>query len=140
MVIKDDWYRALVDDLKSAITESVFNSRWALIEGYYYLGQRIIEARPQFKAQGMRDGEIVQCIADAIEKSPRTVYQSIQLVRKYPKMDMLPDGKNISWYKLCNKYLPEPREKETIEKQARVCTCPICGNTHEPTNKQKRNS
>lgn len=32
-LIKQDWYSELVNDCKAIITEAVFTSRWALVEG-----------------------------------------------------------------------------------------------------------
>ena len=40
-IVKADWYGNLVDDCKAIITEGTFNSRWALVEMYWHLGERI---------------------------------------------------------------------------------------------------
>jgi hypothetical protein len=42
-IIVQEWYNALVEDCKAIITEAVFNSRWALVEGYHTLGERIVK-------------------------------------------------------------------------------------------------
>lgn len=34
-------YIAMVEECKAIMTEAVFNSRWALVEGYWLLGKRI---------------------------------------------------------------------------------------------------
>jgi len=36
-----EWYDLLVEDCKAIVTEAVFTSRWALVQGYWELGQRI---------------------------------------------------------------------------------------------------
>lgn len=36
-----EWYTNLVDECQAIITEAVFTSRWALVEGHWSLGQRI---------------------------------------------------------------------------------------------------
>lgn len=41
-VTHEEWYTALVEDCRAIITEAVFNSRWALVEGYHQLGERIV--------------------------------------------------------------------------------------------------
>lgn len=38
-----EWYDELVSDCKAIITEAIFTSRWALVEGYWNLGKRIRE-------------------------------------------------------------------------------------------------
>ena len=52
----------------------------------------------------------------------RELYRAIQFYDKYPDLDFLPDGKNISWHKIVNNLLPDsPEEKPEPE------TCPTCG-------------
>ena len=41
-VTQEEWYTALVDDCKAIITEAVFISRLARVEGYHALGERIV--------------------------------------------------------------------------------------------------
>ena len=36
----------------------------------------------------------------------------MQLYDKYPQLDKIPEGKNITWNKLITKYLPEPEKKQ----------------------------
>jgi len=104
-----DWFTALVEECDAIITETISNSRWKVIEGYHELGIRIAEDAPKFEAQGIRGQEIVQCIAQAMKKSRRTVQYAIQFAKEYPTskdLQSLPYGKNISWYKICTKVLP----------------------------------
>jgi len=105
-LITNDWYNNLVDDCKAIITEGVFTSRWALIETYHKLGQRILEDKDNFTKSGYTVDGMSQRIASSLGKSQRTVQQAIQFVRKFPDMGALPKGKNISWNKVCNELLP----------------------------------
>ena len=43
MQLQTNWYQDLVEECKAIITEAVFTSRWALVEGYWNLGKRITE-------------------------------------------------------------------------------------------------
>jgi N6-adenosine-specific RNA methylase IME4 len=109
-----DWYQSLVDDCKAIITEAVFTSRWALVEGYHQLGQRIAtDESYQEYAKGNRSS--VQDLARKLSTSPRSLYYAIQFYEKYPSLDGVPEGKNISWNKLLTKYLPDQRNIETPE-------------------------
>jgi len=100
-----EWYTHLVEECKAIITEATFTSRWALVEGYWNLGKRIYEetkTHPNIL-------ESVQGLAQSIGLSTRTLYYANQTYSKYPNLQELPEGKNISWNKLITKYLPDPR-------------------------------
>ena len=45
----NEWYEALLKECKAIITEAVFTSRWALVEGYWKLGERV-QGDNDFKA------------------------------------------------------------------------------------------
>ena len=100
-----DWYAVLVEDCKAIITESVFNSRWALIEGYHHLGERIVtDENYQKAAKGNHSS--LSGLSKNIGIGERNIYRAIQFYDKYPSLDALPDGKNISWNKIVTQYLP----------------------------------
>lgn len=110
----NEWYQALVEECKAIITEAVFTSRWALVEGYWKLGERISEENDNFKRANIYGEKIVQDLAESLGTSSRTLHYAIQAYKKYPKLDGMPEGKNLSWNKLITKYLPEPK-KNIIE-------------------------
>ena len=118
-ITEQNWFNALVEECQATLTESVFNSRWSLVEGYHHIGKRILEDVDKFKD----DKEAVKRVATALQKSTRTIYQAVQFARKYPDLSTLPEGKNISWHKITNNLLPEHKEKEEKE----VELCPTCG-------------
>jgi len=41
------------------------------------------------------------------------MYYIIKFYETYPDLNMLPDGKNISWYKVTNQLLPGTKEENT---------------------------
>lgn len=92
----------LVEQLKSIITEKIFESNWAKVECYHEVGTTILES-------GHSDQDLGQ-IANRLKVSRRTLQRSVQFATKFPTLEMLPEGKNTSWHKICNKYLPEPKE------------------------------
>lgn len=105
LIVIPDWYQSLIDDCKSIVTEAVFNSRWELIAGYHALGKRIAT---DDSFQKHSKGNKVACkgLARNLSMSERTLYYAIQFYQKYPSLDALPEGKNISWTKILTKYLP----------------------------------
>ena len=107
-----DWYKSLIDDCKAIITEAVFTSRWALVEGYWGLGQRIRE-EINLKREDIYGKKILSDLSKSIKVGERTIYRAIQAYDKYPDIQQLPEGKNITWNKLITKYLPQPKEKTT---------------------------
>jgi hypothetical protein len=109
VIVQDGWFTSLVDDCRAIMTEAVFASRWALIEGYHQLGERIVtDSNYQRYA---RDRRYVQELADTLGVSPRTVYYAIAFYVQYPSLNTVPEGKNISWNKLITKYLTAPKDE-----------------------------
>lgn len=105
-----EWYETLVEDCKSIITEAVFTSRWALVQGYWEVGQRIREEEGLKKWAQKEAGRVLQDLAKDLNVSTRTLHYSLQAYDKYPNLDTIPEGKNITWNKLITKYLPQPKE------------------------------
>ena len=110
------WYTSLIEDCKDLITEVEFTSRWTLIEGYHSLGFRILQENENFERAKIYGQDIVQRIAESLQKRPRTIYYAVQFAKEYPDLNLLPEGKNISWSHIVNKYLTDGTEKKTVKK------------------------
>jgi N6-adenosine-specific RNA methylase IME4 len=108
-----DWYKELVDECKAIITEAVFTSRWALVEGYWNLGKRIRDDLNWSKGQ-QNSLYNSQDLAKSIGLSERTLNYACATYDKYPDIQTLPEGKNITWNKLITKYLPQSKQEEPI--------------------------
>lgn len=106
-----DWYEVLVEECKAIITEAVFTSRWALVEGYHHLGERIVNEN-NLDRKEVYGKKILHDCAKSIGVSDRTLYYAIQFYDKYPRLDMLPEGKNITWSKIKTQYLTAPKKPE----------------------------
>lgn len=104
-------YQNLLEECREIITECEFTSRWALVEGYHLLGERINKEKSVTVTQLAKD----------LNRSERTIQCAIKFAKKYPILSQLPAGKNVSWHQIVNKYLPEGPIKE------RKTTCPKCG-------------
>lgn len=106
-----------LEELKDALVEHEFASRWSKIEGYHFIGKSILE-------QGNTYGKnVVGQVAKHLGKSERTVRYYMQFAEKYPDLSELPDGKNISWNKIIQRL--EGREKAIP--RVKTLTCPECG-------------
>ena len=100
-------YQELVEEIRATVTEAEFNARWSLVEGYHQMGKLLVE-------NDIEKRELLQFVAKDIGKSERTIYRAIQFFKMFPDLDELPEGKNTSWNRICNKFLvgktddPEP--------------------------------
>jgi len=108
LVKREEWYQALIDECKSIITEAIFTSRWALVEGYHNLGKRIRE-----DSKRLSTTLLLQHVAVDLKISERTLWYAVQFYDKYSDLSQVPEGKNISWRKLITKYLPPHKETES---------------------------
>ena len=133
---EQEWYQELVSECKAIITEAVFTSRWALVEGYWELGKRIREENKNFERSNIYGQKIVSHVTESLnlertENQPpiseRTIWRAIQFAEKFPNLKLLPGGKNISWNKVCNELLPEPKVKEQELSELELKNhCPKC--------------
>ena len=122
-LVERNWYTSLIDDCEGIITESVFNSRWTLITGYHNLGRRILEEKSNFHKNKVYGKAITKRVSLSLGKSKRTVELAVQFAKKFPKLDELPEGKNISWHKIVHNYLPAPNPGK---KKTKTIICPNC--------------
>lgn len=114
--ITESWYSQLIEELADIITETGFTSRWTLIEGYHQVGTRILKENENFERAKIYGKDIVQRIAESLGKSERTLYYAVQFAKTYPDLNLLPEGKNLSWSHVVNKYLTTGEKKPTITK------------------------
>lgn len=100
-----------IDELRACFVEAEFASHWALIAGYHHAGALI-------KSINMP----AQDLAEKVGRSERTINYAIKLYERYPRLDKIPEGKNITMNKLITKYLTTPKGKEHIHKWITVCS------------------
>jgi len=114
--ITESWYNSLIDELADIITETSFTSRWALVEGYHQVGVRILQENDNFERAKIYNEQILQRVANSLEKSQRTLYYAVQFAKAFPDLNLLPEGKNLSWRHVINKYLTDGTEKKVVKK------------------------
>jgi len=128
--LQTDWFNHLIDDCQNIIVEAEFASRWILIEGYHTLGARILEDKHRIVQGGSSLRKTLSRVTKFISISERTLYRAVQFAQQFPDLALLPEGKNTSWRKICNEYLPEHEEPYQPEYDENIETeneCPECG-------------
>lgn len=116
----EEWYQNFIEECRAIIVETGFNARMELIKQKWLLGERVLKEYENFERKKVYGKEIVQRVAESLKISSRDLWYCIQFTKQYPKLveeleislDFLPEGKNVSWRKIINKYLPEPKSKE----------------------------
>jgi len=123
ITIQDEKYWNLVEECKSIIVETLFNSRIEILKGKWLLGKRITEEELNFE-KGVYGEKTIQILAQDLEISQSHLYKILQFYKKFQLenfekvLEVLPEGKNISWFKICQNVLPKPPEE--IEKEEKI--------------------
>jgi len=118
-IIKDEKWGYVVEQIKATITEAVHNSRWMLVEGYWSVGKLL---REEFGKKDLT--KVLTGLSVEVSVSSRTLWRALSCYDKYPDINTIPEGKNITWWKLITKYLPEnPKEPEV---KPSMVKCPKC--------------
>jgi N6-adenosine-specific RNA methylase IME4 len=105
-VIKNEHYELLKQEVDDAIKEAVCNSRWDLVVGYWTVGRLLREYSPKGELT-----DLLTALSVDLGVSGRTLWRALSCYDAYPDLDLIPEGKNISWNKLITKYLPKPKEE-----------------------------
>ena len=108
------WYDSLIEDLNNIIdgvVESRFNYSWELIDCYHQIGTRLIQENDNFEREKIYGKEILQRVAKSIGRSYSTVRYAVKFAKMFPDLNLLPEGKNIHWKHIINKYLTAGEEK-----------------------------
>jgi N6-adenosine-specific RNA methylase IME4 len=110
---QEEWFQSLIEDCSAIITEGIYNYRWTLIKTYHLLGERILEDKDNFTNGGYTIDGMLKRVATSLGKSQRTIEYAVQFVKKFPNLNDLPEGKNISWRKVIE-LLPEPKKDNIL--------------------------
>lgn len=117
-IIPDTAFKQMITECQEMLIEKEFNLRWDLIKVYHELGGIILSYVPDKEPKV----DFCNAVAEALNKSQRTVYYAISFAQKYPRLDKLPEGKAISWRKI-TKLL----DGQDINKEDDREKCPTCG-------------
>ena len=115
-------YKELINDCKGILTEGGFIARMSRIEVYHTLGGRIVEDK-SYRKNKKGNKKLLKKLASKLQTSHRLLYYAVKFYTKFNSIDMIPEGKDISWTQIVNKYLTNSKKKrETPDTK-----CPFCG-------------
>ena len=111
-----EWYENFVEEARAIIVETATNSRIEVIKGKWLLGKLVTEKENLFERAGYGD-KVIETSARDIGMSASHLWKCVQFYKKFQFNEFdrvereLPEGKNISWFKLYTQYLPESTEE-----------------------------
>jgi hypothetical protein len=91
-MLKDQTYHALIEELQATIEEKGFEERIARVEMYHLIGKNIREFQTNVPVT-----ELVKEITKDMNLNERNIWTAVRFYDTYPSIDMLPDGKAITW-------------------------------------------
>jgi len=118
-VIKsEEWYQSMVDDITAINVETKTTAAVTVLHGKWEIGQKIYE---EYEGRNRKEtyGEgLMQSLSNDVGLSTSDLYACLKFYSKYQlptfeKVEMeLPEGKNMSWYKLKQEYLPDTKRQK----------------------------
>lgn len=87
----------VLEELINILTEYGFQARWAEIEKWWNIGKVMVE-------NNIKLTKLAE-IANQLEIDEEDLWDAILFYKKFPDLNLLPEGKDVSWYKIKEKYL-----------------------------------
>lgn len=116
-LLTSEWFKALIDDCKTFLIERRYRIAAELLEMKWEIGGRILQDTVKFEKLGISGGKICHLVSQALNCSKREIERCVQFRKKYPDLTRLPEGKNITWHKIVNQYLPEKSKSDDPEEE-----------------------
>lgn len=103
----------MIEELRGIWIKGMFNARRCLIEAYHLTGKTIIKYSNKHSIERRK---LCNSVAKDMKKGERTIYYTIEFANKFSDLDKLPEGKNITWHKICNNLLTVPKKEISLPK------------------------
>ena len=117
---KNEYYINLLEECKAIKIEREYNSRIEIINGKWELGEIIVSSNKDLERKKIYGKGIINALSLDLEMSLSDLWACCKFYKKYryktvsDVLENLPEGKNISWYKITQEYLKDD-EKERKE-------------------------
>lgn len=110
LVIKDEGYGLLLEEIKATLIEKSFEERMVRIEMYHLIGASL-------RNYGRDITMLTKEVSKDLNLSERSLWSAIKFYDTYPtveSLESLPDGKATSWNKI-KKLLSGEKKEDTID-------------------------
>jgi len=100
------WYTALVEDCHAIVVERGVNARMEVVEGKWELGQRISQANEEMERKKIYGKRIIENLSNDLGASTTDLWNCVKFFKEIgveqfdEAVPKLPEGKNVSWYKI----------------------------------------
>lgn len=111
IVVKDENYNAILEEVGAALTEGYFTCAWTLIETYHSVGKVIHDAVMSGK---YHTTGLVRELSTDLARSEKIIYDSYKFYKTFPELEKLPGGKSMTWTKIRRELLRAPEEKNDV--------------------------
>lgn len=108
LIIKDESYDLLLDEIKGTLVEKSFEERMAKIEMYHTVGQLLRTSNRDITA-------LTKEVSKDLSLSERSLWFAVKFYDEYPTLDELPDGKACSWNKVKKLLSGGDTKEDTID-------------------------
>lgn len=111
-IVTQEWYAALIEELKATYVEKRFEERWAKIEMMHLIGKALREHEqvPMTKLVGQ--------VSQDTGIHDRNLWFAVQFFDKFPELDQLPDGKATSWTAVRKQLSGGEKEEKEVDHYA----------------------
>lgn len=105
-LMNEEWYQGLVEDCQAIVVERGVNARMEVVEGKWELGQRITQANEEMERKEIYGKRIVENLSNDLGASTTDLWNCVKFYKEIgveqfdDAVSKLPEGKNVSWYKI----------------------------------------
>ncbi len=86
----------LIQELKQTIVEFDFTHRWSEIEKWHAVGKLL--------NTNIKPSQLLE-IANLLQLDEEVLWYAVLFYKMFPDLNMLPEGKNVNWEMIREKYL-----------------------------------
>lgn len=102
----EEWYQGLIEDCRAIIVERSMNAKMEVIEGKWELGQRITEENVKMDRKEIYGKKIIENLSRDLGASTTDLWNCVKFYKQLEVKEFgdviakLPEGKNVTWYKI----------------------------------------
>ena len=105
-ISNEEWYQSLIEDCQAIGTERGTNARLEVIQGKWEIGERINQANEEMERKKIYGLRIIENLSNDLGVSSTDLWNCVKFYKEIgvetfdDAVPKLPEGKNVSWYKI----------------------------------------